>query len=142
VRIWLLIVPFALLALALALKEPKKEHSTQTQTQNATFKLSGDPKSVEFFEEYVYDVIKYGSKDLGFPTQMEGGYVSDEEARKIAAYLATLQGYKPTHPEWVQEGAALFYGNCTGCHQKGVKSFPDLERRPLLGIQKYQNRIK
>jgi mono/diheme cytochrome c family protein len=133
--LWLLLIPFVLFFVRYASQE-KKAHERKNLCihKEQTFHL--DPNSPKFFEDYVFNVIKYGSSSLGFPTKMEGGYVSDEEAKKIAAYLATLQGFKPSNPQWVKEGAALYYGNCTGCHQKGVKSFPDLTRKPLLGIEK------
>lgn len=70
---------------------------------------------------------------------MPAGTVSPQEAKKIAAFLATLQGFTPSHPEWVEEGKYLFYGNCTGCHSnegKGKKGyFPDLTRKPLRGME-------
>ncbi len=138
---WLLLIPFILFFVNFLTKE-KKEIKKHQKCIHKEQKFHLDPHSPQFFEDYVFNVIKHGSNSLGFPTKMEGGYVSDEEAKKIAAYLATLQGLKPSHPEWVKEGAALYYGNCTGCHQKGVKSFPDLTRKPLLGIEKFQNRVK
>ncbi len=137
-KIWLLLLPIVLFFVAYFLKH----RSTHTHTSSISPKIHPihPEKRAKDFESYVYDVIVYGSSRLGFPTQMQGGYVSEEDAKKIAAFLATLQGLKPSHPEWVQEGKTLFYGNCTGCHGydgKGQKGhFPDLTRRPLLGLQK------
>ena len=139
----LLLIPFILLLIAAIFKNQNgvsKKVPKECSHQQSHLHLNRNKNGVELFEDYVVSVIKHGSGSLGFATKMEGGYVSEEDAKKIAAYLATLQGYKPTHPEFVKEGAALYYGNCVGCHQKGVKSFPDLTRKPLLGIEKMANK--
>jgi len=142
-KLALLLLPFLFLGFALLQKKSATAPSAPKATSSShPLSIRWDGNETALFEEYVFLVIKHGSKELGFPTQMEGGYVNDEEARKIAAYLATLQGYSPSHPEWVEEGAALYHGNCTGCHQPGLKSFPDLTKKPLLGIARLKNRVQ
>ena len=99
-------------------------------------------RSTPFLEKYIVDVIDHGSSQhLGFKYGDMPAHMADEKAApKIAAYVVTLSGRKPTHPEWVQEGRLLFISNCGGCHGeegRGIHgTFPDLTRDPLLGIQK------
>ena len=141
-KLLLLLLPFVFLITAYIIKSDKKEidkKSTDMIKKEKTFKFS-NIDDTKFFENYVIDVIVHGSDIFKYPTgPMDGGYVSKEEAKKIASYMATLQGLKPSHPEWVDEGAALFNGNCTGCHGVGGKGkkgyFPDLTRKPLKGIE-------
>ena len=144
----LLLLPFILLIIAYFVKHNKNSalsitsKNTKIKSKKCA-KIENELKtidSVTYFENYVIDVINNGSNKLNFPSgAMDGGYVSPIEAKKIAAFMATLQGYKPTHPEWIKEGELLFNGNCTGCHGIGGKgqkgSFPNLRRKPLLGIE-------
>ena len=98
--------------------------------------------TTSYLEKYIVDVIDHGSSQgLGFKYGDMPAHMADEKAApKIAAYVVTLSGRKPTHPEWVQEGRLLFISNCGGCHGedgRGIHgTFPDLTRDPLLGIQK------
>ncbi|WP_281950498.1 c-type cytochrome [Nitrosophilus kaiyonis] len=141
-KLLLLIIPFIFLLVAIIFKQEKNKHiEIKSKNQKIEKKISKiDYNSPKFFENYVIDVMINGSDIFKYPSgPMDGGYVSKNEAEKIASYMATLQGLKPSHPEWVQEGAALFNGNCTGCHGVGGKGkkgyFPDLTRKPLLGIE-------
>ncbi|WP_457596903.1 c-type cytochrome [Hydrogenimonas sp.] len=99
-------------------------------------------RSVAYLERYITDVIDHGSKqNLGFKYgDMPAGMADKEASPKIAAYVVTLAGLKPTHPEWVQEGRTFYVSNCGGCHGedgRGIHgTFPDLTRVPLPGIQK------
>jgi hypothetical protein len=142
-KLIILLIPFIFLAIGIFNKDKKSStlhKDIVCKDKKTHLHIKKNINSVEFFEDYVVDVIKNGSTSLGFPTKMKGGFVNEDEAKKIAAYLATLQGFSPTHKEYIKEGAALYYGNCVGCHQKGVKQFPDLSRKPLLGIEKLQNK--
>ncbi|NPA63498.1 MAG: c-type cytochrome [Epsilonproteobacteria bacterium] len=140
--IWILLVPLILFALAYFIKH-KETAITSTQSPSHTHQSALDlrPDCPECFERYVEWVINEGLDLFKYPSgPMPGGTVSPQEAKKIAAFLATLQGYSPSHPEWVQEGKALFYGNCTGCHGpegKGQRGyFPDLTKKPLEGYER------
>jgi len=99
-------------------------------------------RSIAYLERYVIDVIDHGSaQGLGFAYGDMPAHMADEKAApKIAAYVVTLSGRQPTHPEWVKEGSLLYSSNCGGCHGddgRGVHgTFPDLTRRPLLGIER------
>jgi mono/diheme cytochrome c family protein len=100
-----------------------------------------DLRSVKYLEFYIEDIINNGSSQkLGFAYgDMEGGFADKDAAKKIAAYVVTLSGKKPTHPEWVKDGHTFFISNCGGCHGedgKGIHgTFPDLTRKTLLGIE-------
>ncbi len=99
-------------------------------------------KSTRYLEKYIENVIKKGSaQKLGFAYgDMQGGFADSAAAPKIAAYVVSLAGRKPTHPEWIKEGGTFYVSNCGGCHGedgKGINgTFPDLTRDPLLGIER------
>lgn len=113
-----------------SITSPKDEHSLQ---------------SVDYLETYIEDIINHGSsQNLGFAYgDMEGGFADKEAAKKITAYVVTLSGKQPTHPEWVKEGRTFYISNCGGCHGedgKGIHgTFPDLTRKTLLGIARRLN---
>ncbi|WP_084276367.1 c-type cytochrome [Nitratiruptor tergarcus] len=136
----LLLLPLILFLIAFM----SKKHETKKSIVNKKHELSHtkqiDVNCSRCFEQYIEDVINNGSNIFNYPTSpMPAHTVSPEDAKKIAAFLTTLQGFKPSHPEWVIEGKYLFYGNCVGCHSnsgKGKKGyFPDLTRKPLAGIE-------
>ena len=97
--------------------------------------------SVAYLESYIENVINNGSSQkLGYASgDMQPGFADKEAAKKIVAYVVTLSGKQPTHPEWVKEGHTFYISNCGGCHGedgKGVHgTFPDLTRKTLLGIE-------
>ncbi|WP_457592435.1 c-type cytochrome [Hydrogenimonas sp.] len=99
-------------------------------------------RSTPYLEHYIENVINRGSSQhLGFAYgDMQEGFADRDAAPKIAAYVVTLSGREPTHPEWVKEGRTFFVSNCGGCHGedgRGIHgTFPDLTKDPLLGIQK------
>jgi mono/diheme cytochrome c family protein len=120
----------------------KAPPSTVTDTQKgkpfpAEFE-QGNPDDPETVYRYILYVINHGSNRLGFPGGvMEGGYVSEEDAPKVACYVTELGGHRCPHP--VAKDAAMFYTSvCGGCHGddgKGLHgAYPDLTRSRLLGI--------
>lgn len=95
----------------------------------------------ESIERYITHVIVYGSDRLRFKPHevMDPGFASKEDAPKIACYVLVLSGNKT--PESCPKDAPMYYSsNCAGCHGddgKGLNgTYPDLTRRPLLGLQK------
>ncbi|WP_353661708.1 c-type cytochrome [Hydrogenimonas sp. SS33] len=99
-------------------------------------------RSTAYLESYITQIIAHGSSQhLGFKYgDMPARMADARAAPKIAAYVVTLAGRKPTHPEWVKEGRLFYISNCGGCHGedgKGIHgTFPDLTRDPLLGIER------
>ncbi len=99
-------------------------------------------RSTAYLEHYIENVINHGSSQhLGYAYgDMQAGFADADIAPKIAAYVVTLSGRKPTHPEWVGEGRTFYVSNCGGCHGedgRGIHgTFPDLTRDPLMGIEK------
>ncbi len=97
-------------------------------------------RSTAYLEKYIVDVVNRGSKQrLGFKYGDMPARMADEKAApKIAAYVVTLSGREPTHPEWVKAGRIFYVSNCGGCHGedgRGIHgTFPDLTRDPMLGI--------
>jgi len=90
--------------------------------------------------QYVLSVIAHGSHRFHFPGgEMEGGFLEGMEARKAACYVMELQGRRCPDKEASRGGAMYYTSVCGGCHGndgKGVHgNFPDLTRRPLLGIE-------
>ena len=100
----------------------------------------------EYILHYIVDVIDHGSDTLGFKGGvMEGGYVSHEDAEKIACYVLELSGKKCPHP--YPKDAAMFYTSvCGGCHGNDGKglggNYPDLTRKKLLGIERREEFLK
>jgi hypothetical protein len=88
---------------------------------------------------YIEQVILSGSTKLHFKKNevMEGGFVSSKDASGVACYVMNLRGEKCAYP---QEASLLYSSNCAGCHGNDGKglhgTYPDLTRRPLLGMQK------
>ncbi len=98
----------------------------------------GHAGTVQCCEEYIVRVILEGSDILKMPAgRMAEGYAQKGDAEKIAAYVITLSGRKPTHPEYLAEGNLYFDGNCAGCHGTDGKglggSHPDLTLNPFKG---------
>ena len=120
----------------------KKAESCPRCRAEAEKRTIDELRSTPFLEKYIVDVVNHGSSQkLGFKYGDMPAHMADEKAApKIAAYVVTLMGRTPTHPEWVREGHTFYVSNCGGCHGengKGVHgTFPDLTRDPLLGIEK------
>ena len=100
----------------------------------------------EYVKQYIIDVINHGSDTLGFKGGvMEGGYVSPEDAPKIACYVLELSDKKCS--ESYPEDAAMFFTSvCGGCHGNDGKglggNYPDLTRKKLLGIERREIFLK
>ena len=97
-------------------------------------------------EFYVEKVVNEGSDVLNLPAGlMAEGYATPKDAKKIAAYVMTLSGKTPTHPEYVKDGNLYFNGNCGGCHGndgKGLNgAYPDLTLPLLEGAKLLKNKI-
>jgi mono/diheme cytochrome c family protein len=91
-------------------------------------------------KRYIVHVINHGSKRLRFKKEevMEGGFVSETEAPMVACYVMSLAG--DSCPSPVSPDAAMYFSsNCAGCHGSDGKgaggAYPDLTRRPLLGME-------
>ncbi|MEF3191353.1 MAG: c-type cytochrome [Campylobacterales bacterium] len=82
-------------------------------------------------EAHVVHVIKNGSKGLGYPLgEMPAGLVDEVTAPKVAAYVMTLHGGKPSNEAAAAEGKAAFEASCASCHGSDGKGMggqaPDL----------------
>lgn len=103
--------------------------------------------TVLYIRDYIVSVINHGSSQLHFKPQevMEGGFASPQDAPKIACYVISLGGESCI--DLSSENAAMFYSsNCGGCHGEDGRglggTYPDLTRRPLLGIEKREAFLK
>ncbi len=102
--------------------------------------------SYSYLKKYIIDVINHGSSGLGFKGGiMEGGYVSKQDAPKIACYVIELSGRRcdKAYPK----DAQMFYTSvCGGCHGNDGRglggNYPDLTRKKLLGIEKREEFLK
>ncbi|MBN2897118.1 MAG: hypothetical protein JXK05_14640 [Campylobacterales bacterium] len=97
--------------------------------------------SVACCERYIQKVIREGSDVLKLPAgPMAAGYADAASAEKIAAYVITLSGRSPSHPEYVREGNLYYDGNCGGCHGDDGKglggAYPDVTLRLFEGMKK------
>jgi len=94
-----------------------------------------------YTKSYIIDVINHGSTALHFKKDevMEGGFASSKDAPMIACFVMSLSGESCGIP-YAKEAEMYFSSNCAGCHGtdgKGLNgTYPDLTRRPLLGIEK------
>lgn len=107
--------------------------------------LSIEGNNTEQIYKYILSVIAYGSHRLHFPGgEMEGGYLRGMEARRAACYVMKLQEKKCPDSEASQGGAMYYTSVCGGCHGndgRGLNgSYPDLTRKPLLGLQNRERR--
>jgi len=100
----------------------------------------------QYTKEYIITVINHGSEQFDFRGgEMEGGFVSPNDAPKIACYVLELSGKKCTQD--YEKNAAMFYSsNCAGCHGEDGKglngTYPDLTRKKLLGVEKREAFLK
>lgn len=91
--------------------------------------------------EYIYDVVVHGSSRLHFkPTEtMPEGLATGEDARNVTHYVLSLRN-APYDASRAAKGAAIYSGNCAGCHGddgKGIHgTYPDLTRKVLLGMER------
>jgi len=123
--------------------QTKRMQSRMPQTKASEHILRQELSRVDtvaYTYRYVLDVIEHGSNQLHFKPQevMEGGFVGHEDAPKVACYVLSLAG--ESCPLSSAKDAAMFYSsNCAGCHGEDGKglhgTYPDLTRRPLLGIE-------
>jgi len=123
---------------------PKKQnpqyvaHVETHKTPHVTEELQciGTP---EYTRTYIVNIINHGSSALHFKKDevMEGGFASQKDAPMIACYVMSLAGENCTVP-YPKEAAMYYSSNCAGCHGDDAKgldgTYPDLTRRPLLGI--------
>jgi hypothetical protein len=91
--------------------------------------------------EYIVNVIRHGSQGLGFPGGiMEGGYIPDTDAPKVACYVLKLSGKRCPSGTESADAHLIFSSVCAGCHGndgRGIHgTYPDLTRPTLLGIER------
>jgi archaellum component FlaF (FlaF/FlaG flagellin family) len=122
--------------------EHTREHKT-SHIQEEIDRLHTDA----YTKTYIVNVINHGSSQLHFKEKevMEEGFVSKEDAPKVACYVLSLSGKKCKDP--YPEDAAMFYTSvCGGCHGDDGKglggTYPDLTRKTLLGIAKREAFLK
>ncbi len=121
--------------------EPEKKIQTNTQASSSAQSHKITTQNIEEATyNYILDVINHGSSKLHFKKNevMEGGYISPEDAPKVACYVLELSGKKCPHP--YNKDAQLFFSSvCAGCHGndgKGINgAYPDLTRPVLLGLE-------
>jgi len=100
-----------------------------------------------YTKAYIVHVINHGSRQLHFKEMevMEGGFISKEDAPKVACYILSLSG-KACKTPYPKEAVMFYTSVCGGCHGndgKGVGgSYPDLTRKRLLGIEKREAYLK
>jgi cytochrome c553 len=98
--------------------------------------------SVEYLENYISNIIINGSSNnLGYPAgDMQGGFAYESDAKDIARFVVTLSNQKSSDNKRAKKAEIFFTSNCGGCHGsdgKGLNgAFPDLTKRPLLGLIK------
>ncbi len=101
---------------------------------------------VSYLKAYIIDVINKGSYNLGFKGGvMEGGFVSPEDAPKIACFVIEMSG-KSCEKSYPRDAQMFYTSVCGGCHGdngKGIGgTYPDLTKKKLLGIEKKETYLK
>ena len=102
--------------------------------------------SSKYVKQYIINVINHGSSQFNFKGGvMEEGFVSSDDAPKVACYVLELSGKKCELP--YSNDAAMFYTSvCGGCHGDDGKglggTYPDLTKSKLLGIKKREEYLK
>ena len=112
---------------------------TAAQNMIHTNKIQFKIGTQKYTKQYITYIINHGSQNLHFKKDevMEKGFVSPKDAPEVACYVMTLAGDKCDY----SYGAPMLYtSNCAGCHGNNGKglhgTYPDLTRRPLLGLAK------
>jgi len=99
-------------------------------------------ETISYLEDYISNTIINGSSNnLGFPAgNMQGGFAYKSDAKDIARFVVTLSNQKSSDDKRAKQAEIFFSSNCGGCHGQNGKglngSFPNLTRKPLLGIEK------
>lgn len=120
-----------------SISETYARHTAEHSSPHIDEELSriGTP---EYTKRYITNIIDHGSRNLHFKKDeiMEKGFVSGKDAPKVACYVLTLAGDACDYPK---EASLLYTSNCAGCHGNDGKgmhgTYPDLTRRPLLGVE-------
>ncbi len=125
-----------------AYRKHTKEHKV-SHMQEELERLHTDA----YTKRYIIDVINHGSSQLKFKKNeiMEAGFLTKEDAPKVACYVLSLAGKECKEP--YPKDAAMFYtSSCGGCHGDDGKglggTYPDLTRKTLLGIEKREEFLK
>jgi len=98
--------------------------------------------SNEYTYRYIINVINHGSNTLHFKPKeiMEEGFVSKEDAPKVACYVLSLADEECPMVPFPKDAAMYYSSNCAGCHGEDGKglhgTYPNLTQRPLLGVEK------
>ena len=100
----------------------------------------------ELLYRYILDVINHGSRRLHYPGgEMEGGYISPEDAPKVACYVMELGGHRCPRA-YPKEAQMFFTSVCGGCHGNDGKglhgSYPDLTKRKLEGFELWKSELQ
>jgi len=113
-----------------------KEEQTPKQELNRT-------NLEQYTYKYILRVIKEGSNKLHFSKEeMEGGYIPNDIAPRVACYVLELGGHKCPHP-YPKDASIYFSSVCASCHGrdgKGINgAYPDLTKSVLLGVKRELN---
>ena len=125
--------------------EQYREHTKEHPMLHVQEEL-GRIHTPEYAKAYIVSVIDHGSRQFDFPGgEMEGGFVSPKDAPKVACYVLSLSDQKCKEP-YPKDGAMFYTSVCGGCHGDDGKglggTYPDLTRKPLLGIEKRETFLK
>jgi len=126
--------------------EPKQE-PLHVKIQNIKDELK-KIDTISYLEDYISNIIINGSSNnLGFPAgNMQGGFTYKSDAKDIARFVVTLSHQKSSDDKRAKKAEIFFSSNCGGCHGqrgKGLNgSFPNLTRKPLLGIEKRKKALR
>ena len=117
----------------------KETTSERKLTQKIETSRASKHKREDLYS-YIVDVINNGSSGNGFRGgEMEGGYISKDDAKVVACYVLELTGRKCPHSYPKDIASGYFSSVCAGCHGndgKGINgTYPDLTKREYVGFR-------
>jgi len=119
----------------------RNKHHLKQNEKNTTI-YNGKTENFKDTYRYILYVINHGSNKLHLKGgQMDGGFVSKEDAPKVACFVAKKLQHKSCPILYDKDAEMFFTSSCGGCHQsngRGIKgTYPNLTK-PLKGILFYK----
>jgi len=138
IKIFVTIVVF--IVIIYGITNRNKPHLKQNEKNTTIY--NGKTENFKDTYRYILYVINHGSNKLHLKGgQMDGGFISKEDAPKVACFVAKKLQHKNCPIPYDKDAEMFFTSSCGGCHQsdgRGIKgTYPDLTK-PLKGIRFYK----
>jgi cytochrome c553 len=132
------VILVVILLIAYSLFNYLKSTKIASKVENIQVDSQASPKAKNIYD-YIVDVINHGSRGHNFKGgEMEGGYISKDDAKIVACYVLELRGEKCPKPYPKDLASGYFSSVCAGCHgndAKGINgTYPDLTKKDYVGF--------